>query len=62
MQSREQKLVDICFELVAAATSKDNAAFFKGKSNEQKMEWTAETLRSCGFDTAPVGSSWGVLK
>lgn len=25
-------------------------------------EWVADQLRKCGFDTAPCGASWGVLK
>lgn len=58
-KSNEQELVDICFELVLVATQ--NKKFCK-KSNEEKAAWVARQLRLCGFDTEPMGASWGVLK
>ena len=57
-RSDEQKLIDICFELVLVATQ--NKKFCK-KSNEEKAAWVARQLRLCGFDTEPMGASWGVL-
>lgn len=57
-KSNEQKLIDICFELVLVATQ--NKKFCK-KSNEEKAAWVARQLRLCGFDTEPMGASWGVL-
>lgn len=60
--SREQALVNLCFELVYAATAERNRAFFEKASTEEKMKWVAEKLKGCGFETVPMGSSWGVLK
>ena len=31
-------------------------------TKEQLAEWIARNLRDLGFDTQPMGSSWGVLK
>lgn len=59
MRSNEQKLIDICFQLVLAAT--DDADFCK-EDNESKARWVAHRLREHGFDTKPCGASWGVLK
>lgn len=55
----EQKLIDIAFSLVLTAT---NGNWMKNKSNLEKAEWVAGQLRQCGFDTVPMGASWGVLK
>jgi hypothetical protein len=66
MRSREQKLVDLCFEiaLTISSTGTDRAGkkitLYK-KSNEEKAEWVARQLRLCGFDTQRRGMSWGVL-
>lgn len=57
--SREQKLINICFELVMTARDWND---FQFKSYEDLAEWVAKNLRGCGFDTEPCGSSWGVLK
>jgi hypothetical protein len=35
---------------------------FFGKSNLEKAMWVARQLRDSGFDTHPVGMSWGILK
>lgn len=53
----KQKLIDIAFQL--AAVSADH---WHGKSREEHMAWVADQLRACGFDTVPMGASWGVLK
>jgi len=55
-----QKLIDICFECVLVAT--DTKYTLYKQSNEKKAEWVADQLRACGFDTMPMGMSWGVLK
>lgn len=62
-----QKLIDLCFEigLTISDTGKDrggNDIALHKKSSEEKARWIAQQLRLCGFDTEPVGSSWGVLK
>ena len=57
---REQKLVDIAYEV--AMTIKDNSDYWKGKTSEEIATWVSRQLRQCGFDTQPVGSSWGKLK
>jgi hypothetical protein len=54
---REQELVDIAFQLAMVA-----AEHMHGKSNEEIAEWVAHNLRECGYDTTPVGASWGYLK
>lgn len=56
---REQKLLDICFQLVSTAIS--NNEYFQKHSQEDQMKWVAEQLDGCGFYTEPVGASWGVL-
>lgn len=57
---REQKLIDICFELIFAAHQ--NEYWFNKAGTEEVMQWTADQLRKCGFPTRQVGSSWGVLE
>lgn len=57
---REQKLVDIIFDIVL--TLRENTEWLKNTSREEAAEWTAHQLRECGFDTQPIGASWGVLK
>lgn len=61
MPSREQKLVDICFELVLTATSEQHSEYFRKLSVEAKARWVADQLKGCGFNTTPCGASWGVL-
>lgn len=34
---------------------------FCAKSTEEKAAWVASTLKTCGFNTIPLGSSWGKL-
>lgn len=59
MKSNEQKLIDIMFEIGLMI---HNNEWFNEKSNEEIAEWIREQLKMCGFDTKPIGSSWGVLK
>lgn len=65
--NREQKLIDIMFEIAQASyrwdrNDTDEITSYYNEGREKHMEWVAEQLRSCGFDTRPVGMSWGVLK
>lgn len=59
-KTREQKLVDICFQ-IGLLISDTKYDLYK-KTKEEKVEWIANQLRQCGFDTQPMGASWGVLK
>ena len=56
-ESKEQKLIDICFE-VAMRLRMGDAEF---KTNEECARWVAKELDNNGFKTKPVGLSWGVL-
>jgi hypothetical protein len=58
MENKEQKLIDLMFSMVLAAS--ENSIFCK-KPRGEKMAWVANTLREMGFDTHPIGMSWGVL-
>ena len=58
--NREQKLIDICFEI--AMSMHNHKGYFKTANREEVAEWVADQLRESGFDTAPCGASWGVLK
>jgi hypothetical protein len=58
-ESREQKLIDICFQLVM--TLHNHQDFLASKSRDEIAAWVANTYRDCGFPTTPIGSSWGVL-
>lgn len=62
MSGREQKLIDIAFELVGVISDPKYAAHFEPMTHEERMDWVAHQLRQCGFDTSPVGMSWGVLR
>lgn len=59
-KTREQELVDITFSIALAM--RNNQDWVKDKSQEEVAEWVAATLRGCGFDTQPIGLSWGILK
>lgn len=59
--SREQKLIDLTFEITAMISNPIYSFLFAHKTQEERMDWVATQLRSCGFDTQPIGSSWGVL-
>lgn len=64
---REQKLIDLCFSIGFLISSPFEGRDGKKEdlrdlSQEKEAEWIAEQLRGCGFDTEPIGSSWGVLK
>lgn len=55
-----QKLIDILFECVFVATDKKNGII--DMSEADKAAWVSNQLRACGFETEPVGSSWGILR
>lgn len=56
---KEQKLIDICFEI--AMTIHSNPDFVNQTTQEQLAEWVRRQLEICGFKTIPIGASWGVL-
>ena len=56
MSSREQKLIDIMFELVLT-----QPRVMKDRSSEELAEWIQYNLAECGFYTMPCGLSWGIL-
>lgn len=57
-RKNEQKLIDIMFQI---GLTIHNNKWFKDKTDEEVANWIAEQLRKTGFDTIPMGSSWGVL-
>lgn len=59
---KQQKLIDICFQLVLTATDKRHKKFFEKLDNEGKAKWVRDQLLQCGYPTVAVGSSWGVLQ
>lgn len=59
--SELQRLVDVTFAVTALISDPQYREFFDKLTQEQRMAWVAQQLRDCGFDTAPCGSSWGVL-
>ena len=54
----KQQLIDICFQI--GLVIKDSKVL-QGMSNEKVAQWIAQQLKECGFETQPVGSSWGIL-
>jgi hypothetical protein len=56
-----QKLIDLIFELCYVS-----GEFYQDKNHnalrERHMEWVASHLRVYGFDTIPMGMSWGALR
>lgn len=63
---REQQLINLCFQigLTLSTSELDRAGQpydMTKLSREEKAKWIAEQLRGCGFDTKPMGMSWGVL-
>jgi hypothetical protein len=58
----KQKLIDIIFDLAHVTWDSTRRNIDTWKTQEEYMEWVASKLESCGFETTPVGASWGVLK
>ena len=54
----KQKLIDLMFSMVMAATSDE---VFCKRPRGERMAWVANNLRDLGYDTHPVGMSWGAL-
>ena len=59
MMYNEQKLIDIMFQIGLMI---HNNSYFKNKTNEEVCAWIRSQLEQCGFETMPLGSSWGILK
>ena len=55
---KEQKLIDLMFEMVLVAT---NDPVFCKRPRGERMAWVANNLRIMGWDTHPIGMSWGVI-
>ncbi len=55
-RSREQQLIDLMFEMAVAFALAD-----WHPTREEAAAWVADKLNNCGFETRPMGSSWGVL-
>lgn len=58
MNGNEQKLIDLIFQMVLATT---NDPVFCKRPRGERMAWVANTLREVGYDTHPIGMSWGVI-
>ena len=58
--SNEQYLIDICFG-IATTMHTYYPSTFKHMSQQELCEWVANQLKICGFETSPMGASWGVL-
>ncbi len=54
----KQELINLMFRMVLSAT--DDPEFCR-KSRGERMAWVANSLRHMGYDTHPIGMSWGVL-
>lgn len=53
----KQKLVDLMFNMVLVVADDHNFG-----SSKEAAEWVSKQLLENGFDTEPVGTSWGKLK
>tara|TARA_R110000851_G_scaffold209517_2_gene361947 strand:- start:7436 stop:7621 length:186 start_codon:yes stop_codon:yes gene_type:complete len=60
MKNKTQKLIDIVFEV--ALTMKENNDWVQNATNGEIVEWVSKQLSSCGYNTIPMGASWGILK
>jgi hypothetical protein len=60
--NNERKLIDITFEIAMLMHDKEFRKSFAKKSREELAEWVAKQLKGCGFETIPMGSSWGYLR
>ena len=58
MEEEKQKLINLMFEMVLSTT---NDPVFCKRPRGERMAWVANNLRSMGYDTHPIGSSWGVI-
>jgi hypothetical protein len=58
MALTEQKFIDLIFGMVIATT---NDPVFCKRPRGERMAWVANNLRDMGYDTHPIGMSWGVI-
>ena len=58
MKEEKQELIDLMFQMVLVTT---NDPVFCKRPRGERMAWVANNLRSMGYDTHPVGLSWGVI-
>lgn len=55
--SREQQLIDLMFELTIRCPD------YYGSDDKEKIAgWVAYQLKQAGFETVPMGLSWGILQ
>jgi hypothetical protein len=59
--ARQQKLVDICFEIGLLVNDPKYRSKFRKLSQEELAQYVADQLNKCGFPTQPLGLSWGIL-
>lgn len=57
-KDEKQKLIDLMFQMVLVTT---NDPVFCKRPRGERMAWVANNLREMGYDTHPIGMSWGVL-
>jgi hypothetical protein len=60
MTSNTQKLIDIAFEI--ALTMKQNIDWVEKSTDEDITQWVSKQLSECGYQTIPLGISYGILK
>jgi hypothetical protein len=53
-----QRLMDVWFSIMA---TRHSSPYLEKASLATVQIWAAEQLRNCGWDTKPMGLSWGVL-
>jgi hypothetical protein len=56
--SREQRLIDLMFEMVYRTTQ--SHAYWR-PDRDAAMAWVAHHLKENGFPTTPIGLSWGMM-
>ena len=55
----EQQLIDLMYTI--ALTTYEWQVNNDSVDRKDIAKWVTNTLRSCGYETMPIGSSWGVL-
>lgn len=62
-RSREQKLIDIMFEIgIMTHSDTPEGDHLRGLDRDTYAEWIRHNLKECGFPTILMGMSWGVLE
>ena len=54
----KQELIDLMFRMILVVT---DDPIFCARPRGEKIAWVANSLRHMGYDTHPMGMSWGVL-